>query len=65
MGTSPKFFLTDRIDTLAIRKSLEKACLQTTEQLQFTQTVLQYHTLAGNFLSKVTLIGLTKSSFKL
>ncbi|MFY8015490.1 MAG: hypothetical protein ACOVN3_08595, partial [Limnohabitans sp.] len=58
----PKFFLTDRIDTLAIRKSLENACLQTTEQLQFTQTEWQYHTLGVNFLSKVTLIGQTKSS---
>jgi hypothetical protein len=59
MGTSPKFFLTDRIDTLAIRKSLEKACWQITEQVQITQTDLQYHTLGGNFLSKVTLIGQT------
>jgi hypothetical protein len=64
MGTSPKFFLTDRIDTLAIRKSLDKACRQTTEQIRITQTDLQYHTLGVNFLSKLTLIGLTKWASK-
>jgi hypothetical protein len=60
MGTSPKFFLTVRIDTLAMGKFLEKRLWDSNDQRQTTQTELQYHTLGGYFLSKITLIGLTK-----
>jgi hypothetical protein len=60
MGTSPKFFLTVRIDTLAIGKSLEKRPTGIDDHGQTAKTRVQYHTLKGYFLSKITLIGQTK-----
>jgi hypothetical protein len=60
MGTSPKFFLTVRIDTLAIGKFLEKRLSGSNDHGQTAKTVLQYPTLIGYFLSKITLIGQTK-----
>jgi hypothetical protein len=47
MGTSPKFFLTVRIDTLAIGKSLEKRPTGFDDHGQTAKTRVQYHTLKG------------------
>jgi hypothetical protein len=51
MGTSPKFFLTVRIDTLAIGKFLEKRHSGTHDHGQTAQTSWEYHTLEGYLLS--------------